>query len=100
MTAIERAPARSDLLPQDRAARHGGLDRRLSPWPLWVAPSGLQSEGEMPSINPAWCTEVIDLSHHHQQTVDWAAAKAAGLVAVIHKATEGRDVPDVWYHKR
>ena len=54
----------------------------------------------MAAINPAWCTEVVDLSHHHQQTVDWAAAKAAGLVAVIHKATEGRDVPDVWYHKR
>jgi lysozyme len=51
-------------------------------------------------IHPGWFTGIIDLSHHHKQDIDWNAAKQAGIVAVIHKATEGLDVPDFCYHKR
>jgi len=36
---------------------------------------------------------VIDLSHHNP-TPDWQAIKAAGVVGVIHKATEGASYAD------
>lgn len=36
---------------------------------------------------------VIDLSHHNP-TPDWTAIKAAGVVGVIHKATEGTRYSD------
>jgi GH25 family lysozyme M1 (1,4-beta-N-acetylmuramidase) len=32
---------------------------------------------------------MIDLSHHQGQPIDFAKVKAAGIVAVMHKATEG-----------
>lgn len=40
-----------------------------------------------------FCTGVVDL-HHHDGTFDLVAARAAGLVALVHKATEGKDFRD------
>jgi lysozyme len=42
---------------------------------------------------------VIDLSHHNGAT-DFAKARAAGLVAVIHKATQGASYVDPQYATR
>ena len=42
---------------------------------------------------------IIDLSHHNP-TPDFVAAEAAGLVGVIHKATEGTDFTDDEYWRR
>jgi lysozyme len=42
---------------------------------------------------------VIDLSHH-QRVIDWATIRAAGIVAVIHKATEGTTLRDPAYAER
>ena len=42
---------------------------------------------------------VIDISHH-QPVVDWDAVRAAGIVAVIHTATEGATFRDPAYAKR
>jgi lysozyme len=41
---------------------------------------------------------IIDISHH--QTVDLAKVKAGGIIAVIHKATEGASVRDAEYPAR
>jgi lysozyme len=43
---------------------------------------------------------IIDLSHHEQQTIDFAKVKAAGIVAVMHKATEGNYMQDRFYLTR
>ncbi|MET0314953.1 MAG: glycoside hydrolase family 25 protein [Hansschlegelia sp.] len=42
---------------------------------------------------------LIDLSHHNAVD-DWAAAKADGVVAVVHKATEGTSFRDAQYRRR
>jgi lysozyme len=42
---------------------------------------------------------IIDLSHHNTVT-DWNAIKAAGIRAVIHKATQGTSFVDQTYHAR
>jgi len=42
---------------------------------------------------------IIDLSHHNQIN-DFATIKAAGIVAVIHKATQGTDYTDPMYLQR
>jgi len=43
--------------------------------------------------------EVLDISHHN--SIDsWADIKAAGIVGVIHKATQGRSYTDPTYLKR
>jgi len=42
---------------------------------------------------------VIDLSHHNP-TPDWNALKAAGVVGIIHKATEGTSYVDPTYGQR
>lgn len=42
---------------------------------------------------PALCTGIVDL-HHSDGRVDLMAAKAGGIVALIHKATEGKDWSD------
>jgi lysozyme len=42
---------------------------------------------------------VIDLSHHNER-VDFAKAKAAGIVGIIHKATEGLTFTDKKYATR
>jgi lysozyme len=42
---------------------------------------------------------VIDLSHH-QETVDFKKIKAAGIVGVIHKATQGLTYTDQMYAER
>lgn len=41
---------------------------------------------------------IVDLSHNN--TIDLSAAKAAGIVAVIHKATEGATFQDPMYATR
>jgi lysozyme len=41
---------------------------------------------------------IVDI--YHQNTVDLNAAKAAGIVGVIHKATEGASVQDMEYAAR
>jgi lysozyme len=41
---------------------------------------------------------IIDLSHHN--TADLAVVQAAGVLAVIHKATEGASVQDAEYRDR
>lgn len=46
--------------------------------------------------------KVIDLSHHNwdsHATLDFAQAKAAGIVGVIYKATEGGTYQDPFYDK-
>jgi lysozyme len=48
---------------------------------------------------PAGFNGVIDISHH-QRAVDWDAVRAAGIVAVIHKATEGATFRDPAYAGR
>ncbi|MGA0533508.1 glycoside hydrolase family 25 protein [Hansschlegelia sp. KR7-227] len=42
---------------------------------------------------------MIDLSHHNA-IADWAAVKASGVVAVVHKATEGATYRDPLYAAR
>lgn len=42
---------------------------------------------------------VIDLSHHNA-TPDFVKAKAAGIVGVIHKSTQGTAFVDPTYHER
>lgn len=42
---------------------------------------------------------IIDLSHHNRIT-DFATIKAAGIVAIIHKATQGTDYTDPEYLQR
>lgn len=42
---------------------------------------------------------VVDISHHNTIT-NWKSVKNAGIVAVIHKATEGRNYRDKEYHRR
>ena len=42
---------------------------------------------------------VVDLSHHNE-TVDFAKMKAAGIVGVIHKATQGLTYVDETYAGR
>lgn len=42
---------------------------------------------------------VVDLSHHNTVT-DFGAAEAAGVVGIIHKATEGTSFIDSDYHQR
>lgn len=48
----------------------------------------------MPLLNA-----VVDLSHHNTVT-SFAAARAAGVLGVIHKATEGTDFVDAVYNER
>jgi lysozyme len=43
---------------------------------------------------------MIDISHYQDQVADWAAVKRAGIVAVVHKATEGGDWTDNNYERR
>ena len=46
--------------------------------------------------------KVIDLSHHNWDStpnLDFAQAKASGIVGVIYKATEGATYQDPFYHK-
>jgi lysozyme len=40
---------------------------------------------------------VIDISHHNGSSLDFAKAKAAGIIGVIHKASEGSSVGDAMY---
>lgn len=42
---------------------------------------------------------IVDLSHHNT-VLDFADAAAAGLIGVIHKATEGTSYVDPTYHER
>ena len=48
---------------------------------------------------PALCTGIVDL-HHSDGRVDLDAAKAGGIVALIHKATEGKDWRDPAFAQR
>lgn len=48
----------------------------------------------MASIDPSWFTGIIDLSHHEEQAIDWDRLRADGIVAVMHKATEGTTFVD------
>lgn len=43
---------------------------------------------------------VVDLSSYDREPNDWAAAKAAGLVGVIHKATQGTGYVDKLHDAR
>jgi lysozyme len=45
------------------------------------------------------CNGVIDISHH-QRAVDWCAVREAGIVAVIHKASEGATFRDPAFGER
>jgi hypothetical protein len=40
---------------------------------------------------------VIDLSHHNTVT-NWDSVKNDGVIAIVHKATEGRSYRDKEYH--
>ena len=42
---------------------------------------------------------VIDISHHNTVT-NWDSIKNDGVIAIVHKATEGRSYRDKEYHKR
>ncbi len=42
----------------------------------------------------------VDISHHQQQVIDYAAAKKAGVKWMYHKATEGATFKDANYKKR
>jgi lysozyme len=48
----------------------------------------------MPIIN-----SVIDISHHNGSQLDFAKAKADGILGVIHKASQGQSNRDPWYTK-
>jgi lysozyme len=43
---------------------------------------------------------VIDISHHNTGVTSFVEAKNAGIIGVIHKATEGRTFVDGDYHER
>jgi lysozyme len=40
---------------------------------------------------------VVDISHHNGNVIDFAALRRAGIVGVIHKATQGLGGPDPTY---
>jgi lysozyme len=44
--------------------------------------------------------KVIDISHHNQGNLNFAAAKAAGVLGVISKATQGSGYRDPTYNER
>lgn len=45
------------------------------------------------TVAPTLCTGIVDV-HHADGGYDLAAAKAGGIVALLHKATEGGDLAD------
>ncbi len=47
-------------------------------------------------INPV----VVDLSHHNKEEIDFAALRAAGVLGIIHKATQGHKFVDRKYAAR
>jgi lysozyme len=55
----------------------------------------------MAAIRAEWCPGIIDLSDNQDQnSIDWNAVVAAGIVAVIHKATEGETHKDPFFDTR
>lgn len=48
----------------------------------------------------AYLDAVLDISHHEGGTIDFGKLKAAGITAVIHKATEGNYMKDEFYPAR
>src|SRR5690242_10324712 len=44
--------------------------------------------------------KVIDISHHQDQSIDFVKLKAAGIIGVIHKATQGNGFKDPKYPGR
>lgn len=50
------------------------------------------------SLSSEFTTQIIDI--HHQNPIDPETAKNAGVVAIIHKATEGGDFKDKSYHSQ
>ncbi len=43
---------------------------------------------------------IVDISHHQDQEIDFVKLKQAGIIAVIHKATQGNHFKDKPYPKR
>jgi lysozyme len=43
---------------------------------------------------------IVDISHHQDQAIDFAKLRDAGIVAVIHKATQGAQFKDKLYDQR
>lgn len=43
---------------------------------------------------------IVDISHHQSAEIDFNALKAAGIVAVMHKATQGSHFKDSKYDQR
>lgn len=54
----------------------------------------------MGQIDPSWTTCMIDISHYRKQVADWNVVRASGIVAVIHKSTEGATWADDYYKRR
>jgi lysozyme len=44
--------------------------------------------------------EIVDVSHHQSQAIDFVKLKDAGIIAVMHKATQGRHFHDPKYKTR
>lgn len=64
---------------------------------LDVAEQALQAELRKSAPSPApLCVGIVDI-HHDDGRYDLDAAKAGGIVALIHKATEGGDFVDKGY---
>jgi lysozyme len=59
-----------------------------------IKTSAARTFGAMPMLNA-----VVDLSHHNTVT-SFADARAAGILGVIHKATEGTQFVDAKYNER
>lgn len=77
------------------------FSKRLRGSPFKRAFSELESRfsflqgGHVPTFNV-----VVDLSHHNQANVDFTRASAAGILGVIHKATQGTGFVDPMYATR
>ena len=55
----------------------------------------------MATLRSDWCPGIIDLSDNQvQKTIDWKMCLADGIIAVIHKATEGTERKDPFYMPR
>jgi len=54
----------------------------------------------MPPTDMPRTDKIVDISHHQERPIDFGKLKDAGIIAVIHKATQGTHFKDPLYTQR